>query len=87
MNHPVAKAGVQFVPVTCPHCGHKGRSQQPECYMCSACYWERTAASWRKQADTLEARAGRKREEASVNEERARKFRAKHGTTSPEWKP
>jgi len=64
-DHPVALRGVKFVEAVCK-CGHRGRSQRPEFYMCSGCYYtsraeynERQVTKLRERADKLSAEAVR----------------------------
>lgn len=78
---PRATPGLPSIKVTCPCCGHKGSSQYPRFYRCSACYWEAIAKSNREKAGRLEAKATALREEAALNEDRAAAFRTKHGTS------
>ena len=50
------RKGSRHQKATCG-CGHKGKSQNPEFYQCTACYSENWSEHNLKQADKLEARA------------------------------
>lgn len=55
-DHPVALPGVRFVRAVCP-CGHVGKSQSPEHYRCTYCYYTVKAQSSERKAKKLRARA------------------------------
>jgi len=76
MDHPVALKGVPFEKVTCK-CGYEGKSQYPEHYQCSACYWTNRANSNEKKAAALRARADRLMELVARDRAQADKFRKK----------
>jgi hypothetical protein len=75
-DHPVALRDVKFVEATC-RCGHKGRSQRPDLYVCSGCYYTSRAEYNERQVLKLRERADRLSAEAATFRERAAKF--KHG--------
>jgi hypothetical protein len=77
-DHMPPRKGLKAVKAVCG-CGHKGRSQYPQWYQCTACYNEAWAQHNRELADKLEARVKKLREEAVVRLEKAAAFRAKHG--------
>jgi len=75
---PVVVRGKKMLPAVC-RCGHKGRSQRPEHYQCSGCYYAAWARSEREKADKLEARAVKLRASALEHQAKSDAFRSKHG--------
>ena len=77
VDHPVALKGVKFVEAVCK-CGHKGRSQQPKFYICSACYYTNRAEYADHQALKLRERADRLTLDAQRFRTQAAKFKARN---------
>ena len=76
VDHPVALKGVKFVEAVC-QCGHRGRSQRPEFYICSACYYTNRAEYNERQVIKLRERADRLAQEAQRFRTQATKFKAR----------
>jgi len=71
------RTGTVLLPAVCV-CGHKGKSQRPEHYLCSGCYYAAWATSELEKATTLEVRARKLRADAAVHQAKSDAFRLRH---------
>jgi tRNA(Ile2) C34 agmatinyltransferase TiaS len=75
---PRLKDGVPMKPAKCLHCGHSGKSQHPEYYLCTGCWNSAKAESLTEQVRSLLARVDKLEKEASVHLAKADAFRKRH---------
>ena len=73
----IIRKGAKMLPAVCA-CGHKGKSQRPEFYQCSGCYYAAWAKSEREKAAKLMDQADRIRVSAELHQAKSDAFRAKH---------
>jgi hypothetical protein len=72
------RAGVPLQRAVCA-CGWQGKSQSPEFYRCSVCYYQANAESAARRAAKLEQRASRYRDDAELYLRRAIEHAKKRG--------
>jgi len=65
------KKGTKLLPAVCVGCGWKGKSQHPETYRCSGCYYENVANASIACAERHESKAKRERLDAEEYAARA----------------
>ena len=73
--HPAHQIKGPFLPATCIHCGHPGRSKRPHHYQCSGCYYAARAEANEVRATELRTRAAKLNAEAVEFRMKSQAFR------------
>ena len=80
---PRLMKGKPVLPAKCFKCGHEGKSQTPEHYLCSVCYHENNAESCEEKIERLKERIEKIEREAIYHRSMADKYsRRWHGKPS-----